>query len=529
MTAKPTAAGRASTPTPISFETKRRVRLAEGQRRGFESAWNEYYDCYASTTYLEKPLIKLEDIGYHLYLKKNISRTDPTWELPSFRQQMRTLDLSQDKIQAIEARLGRAGLLVKESGRGRGPRGENVANDYVLYEPQELGDFLAAVEREELPGALNPKGVQKLAALRARLLNGDGATPGADKDRDTDQRETAAPAETTADPPREAGRRKGSHGTDRAAEQGRAAPAGGHTGDQEEASPQPARPVAKITTPPVAESGTPTVSPSRTPPVTTGGTDNRRTSTHETQQTEQQQPTRPATAGPGPTPLVVVADNQSALAQGLVERGITAHVAEQLATQAPAARIVQQMAVFDFLRREAPDDPRLGPGRLRRMIEEDWTPPPEFGKEAGRPEPGGAPPAARQDAGPSAAQAARQATLDAIGATAADQVLWDRLALEAPRLPPLFRGAIFHAPGGDAPAALIFPDREACARAQSAAYAAERQRIARRVGAHYRRPWVRVVCLAYEEVARLLEAPGGLDAPSGAEDGSCPPPRRGDG
>src|SRR5688500_8886743 len=117
---------------PLSSEAKRRVRLAENQRKGFESAWNEYFDCYASTTYAEEPLIRLEDVSYHLYLKKHINPTNPRWELPSFRQLKKILGLSQDKLQGIEARLATARLLVKDSGKGKGAKGENVANDYLL-------------------------------------------------------------------------------------------------------------------------------------------------------------------------------------------------------------------------------------------------------------------------------------------------------------------------------------------------------------------------------------------------------------
>src|SRR3954447_27000332 len=154
---------------PVSSETKRRVRLADGQRKGFETAWNEYFDCYATTTYLEEPLIRLEDISYHLYLKKNINPTNPRWELPSFRQLKKILGLSQDKIQGIEARLAEAGLLMKESGKGKGAKGENVANDYLLYEPLELTDFLLAITAGRLNGTLNEKGQRKLAELRERF------------------------------------------------------------------------------------------------------------------------------------------------------------------------------------------------------------------------------------------------------------------------------------------------------------------------------------------------------------------------
>ena len=164
---------------PVSSETKRRVRLADGQRKGFETAWNEYFDCYATTTYLAAPFIRLEDISYHLYLKKNINPTNPRWELPSFRQLKKILGLSQDKIQGIEARLAVAGLLLKESGKGKGAKGENVANDYLLYEPLELPDFLLAIDAGRFPTTLNDKGQRKLADLRERFCaEGSGQAAG---------------------------------------------------------------------------------------------------------------------------------------------------------------------------------------------------------------------------------------------------------------------------------------------------------------------------------------------------------------
>jgi hypothetical protein len=215
-------------------------------------------------------------------------------------------------------------------------------------------------------------------------------------------------------------------------------------------------------------------------------------------------------AAPHDAALVVVARDPDWVRM-LVERGITAAVARRLATTTPPATIARQLAVFDRLRVETPGDTRLTAGRLRKMIEEDWTHTPAFeahppriaGPAAVTPTPGGTP--LRPAPEPSSVQLARQAALARIGATATDQVLWERLALDAPRLPPLFRNAIFHAPEGDAPAALIFPDEAARDRALSAAYTAERDRIARRVGAHYRRPEGRVLYLTYDEVLDLLE------------------------
>ncbi len=209
----------------------------------------------------------------------------------------------------------------------------------------------------------------------------------------------------------------------------------------------------------------------------------------------------------------VVAD----LVELLLNLGITPVSAKRLIAATRPEIVTRQVAIYDWLCKQTPDDQRLTPGRLRRMIEEDWNPPQAF---VARAEPRQASGLTQQseddqkrftDAIAHPARAARQAALDALGASAADQVLWERLALDTPRLPTLFRGAIFHAPRGDEPAVLIFPDDESRERAESAAYAMERQRITRRVGGEYRRPWVRVLYLAQDEVLRLLAGPSDSD------------------
>ena len=410
----------------LSAETKRRVRLADNQRRGFESAWNEYYDCYATTTYLVRPLIKLEDIGYHLYLKKNINPHNPSWELPSFRQQKKTLGLSQDKIQAIEARLASAGLLVKESGKGKGQKGENISNDYLLYEPKELGDFLLAVARGEMPGTLNEKGRRKLAELKARFDD---------------------------------------HGTP---------PSGG--------------PAPESGTPPAPDSGTPGAPRAGTPPGPPGGTDNTRPSTPSSQQTGQQQlAVLGAPAPPTAQQAVVVADSPLEL---LIARGMTPKVAGDLVATMDSAAVARQVEVYDFLREQAPDDPRLSPGRLRRMIEEDWTPPPNFVPAAEREQAEAAAEENRRRRREAHAECLQQqeaaaeaeATLLAsLGLHVEDQTAWHVLVDCPRRLPSVFTRALFYAPRDGAPPAIIFRERADYELAMSAVYAQERAEIERRL------------------------------------------------
>ena len=440
---------------PLTSETKRRVRLAEHQRKGFESAWNEYYDCYASTTYLVKPLIKLEDIGYHLYLKKNINPTNPSWELPSFRQQKKILGLSQDKLQGIEERLQLARLLVKESGRGKGEKGENVANDYLLYEPLELLDFLLAVAAGELPATLNEKGRKKLASLRTRF----------------DQ------------PARE----------------------------------WPQQDVSDSGTPPGPERGTSPVPLSGPPPAPASGTDNRRCPTALFQQLEQQQSAGTLTAAMAANPATGEGTVVVELPDALVERGMTRKVAEQLVATTSPATIARQTEVYDFLREAAPGDPKLTAGRLRRMIEEEWAPPPDFvpaatraalaqaateAREQRRHE--GAAAAAAQAQREEEARAARQAALEAVGLTHAYQLTWQELARAEPSLPPVFGRALFYPPEGEGTAVLVFEDRNDHAVAQSVEYTATRAQIKRRVAERYRRPQVQLHYLLYDDLMRLV-------------------------
>ncbi|MFN8513952.1 MAG: hypothetical protein U0232_14295 [Thermomicrobiales bacterium] len=492
---------------PLSSEAKRRVRFAENQRKGFESAWNEYFDCYGSTTYVEEPLIRLEDISYHLYLKKHINPTNPHWELPSFRQLKKILGLSQDKLQGIEGRLGAVRLLVKDSGKGKGVKGENVANDYLLYEPLELADFLLAVSNGELPGTLNEKGQRKLAEIRARFC------PEAERSLVEATSTHSSPIPMSETVPT-------SH------------------------FPLPTSSVPKVGTPPAPEIDTPTAPTSGSPavpvfgtaPSPDSGTQNTQRLTPILQQTQQQHIVRAAST-PSHTPeqqssVVVAAKNgvnghaepvpgnlAAANADSLVERGITPLVARRLRQSCPAERIARQVAIFDFLREQTPDDTKLTPGRLRRQIEEDWTTPAEFvaaertqltevAAQRANAERVAATDA-RLDRARSAA-IARQNRLAAIGLGEDDQLLWARIVQAAPVLPPLFRTALFHAPQGDGPAAIIFPTRADCDRALGPTHAATRTRVASRLAAvapaapNHDRAAIPIRYLVYDDLLALM-------------------------
>ena len=164
-------------------------------------------------------------------------------------------------------------------------------------------------------------------------------------------------------------------------------------------------------------------------------------------ETQQQQPQQAGTTG-----TVVVTSFETAL----VERGVTRRVASQLLHAIPPAILAHQLAIYDWLREADPEDPRLTPGRLRKMIEEDWAPPPGYTAPAERATRAVAERQAslartsedtRRRDELAAAAATRQELLDRVGLSPADQALWTRVVQTAPVLPTLFREALFHAPG----------------------------------------------------------------------------------
>jgi hypothetical protein len=111
---------------------------------GFEPAFNSYFDFYLSPKYIDPPLLQLEDVTFHLFLRKNLNDRDPSWRMPSIRQMMRRLAISQVKIDNMMKRLDQAKLLEKVSGYRGGEDGGNIPNHYILSDPlQTLEEFLA--------------------------------------------------------------------------------------------------------------------------------------------------------------------------------------------------------------------------------------------------------------------------------------------------------------------------------------------------------------------------------------------------
>jgi hypothetical protein len=122
------------------------VHLKRGRfnQYGFEPAWNAYFDFYASPKYIEPPLLQLEDIAFHLFLRKNLNDQNPNWRMPSIRQMKRRLHVSQDRLEAMMVRLDAAHLLKKVSGYHQGDEGANIPNHYILSDPiQTLEEFLS--------------------------------------------------------------------------------------------------------------------------------------------------------------------------------------------------------------------------------------------------------------------------------------------------------------------------------------------------------------------------------------------------
>lgn len=213
----------------------------------------------------------------------------------------------------------------------------------------------------------------------------------------------------------------------------------------------------------------------------------------------------------------------------LVERGVTRSVAERLVRRTGPEVVLRQLDVFDWLCEASPSDGRLTPGRLRRMIEEDWTAPMGFVPAAARARLMAAERVAEEELlrrqehareeerrRREAAEAEYTALLTALGLQAHEQTIW-RILVDCPRrLPSVFARALFYGPREDTPPIIIFRERTDCEVVASAAYAQERAEVERRLcdrfpghvrarlaggGARY---------LAYDDIrAALNESPAG--------------------
>jgi hypothetical protein len=124
---------------------------------GWEPAWNSYFDFYLEAKYFGEPLLELQDLALHLYLRKNLNDRNPQWRMPTIRQMKKKFSISFDKLDAILRRLDAAHLLKKESGV-RKANGMNTRNDYILSDPiLTLDEFLTVASEGVFGVSLKPE------------------------------------------------------------------------------------------------------------------------------------------------------------------------------------------------------------------------------------------------------------------------------------------------------------------------------------------------------------------------------------
>ena len=209
----------------------------------------------------------------------------------------------------------------------------------------------------------------------------------------------------------------------------------------------------------------------------------------------------------------------SALERSLCERGITRTVARRLCAAVAMETIIRQIDVYDWLRDQQTHPNGVTPGRLRRMIEEDWQPPREYRPALAREHEAAMRMAAAESRATHAAAAvqevkarreAREAIIEELGLNNDDQGRWSGVVAASPVLPSPFREALFYAPtpGSTEPAVIIFADVESQTRALGSAHRATRATIAARLAALCRRPGLSV---EYIDLPGLREAMNRLD------------------
>ena len=109
---------------------------------GYEPLWNAYFDFYLDAKWFGESLLELQDVTFHLYLRKNLNDNNKNWKMPTIRQMKKKFGISFDKIDAMMKRLDVAHLLKKESGV-RKDNGMTTRNDYILSDPiPTLDEFL---------------------------------------------------------------------------------------------------------------------------------------------------------------------------------------------------------------------------------------------------------------------------------------------------------------------------------------------------------------------------------------------------
>src|SRR5687768_5078769 len=65
---------------------------------GFEPCANAFFDFYVNPKYIDPPLLDIQDVGFFLFLRKNVNPKSPSWKMPSIRQMKRRLGVGQDRL-----------------------------------------------------------------------------------------------------------------------------------------------------------------------------------------------------------------------------------------------------------------------------------------------------------------------------------------------------------------------------------------------------------------------------------------------
>jgi len=204
--------------------------------------------------------------------------------------------------------------------------------------------------------------------------------------------------------------------------------------------------------------------------------------------------------------------------QALLEREVTGRCARRLVVTTAADVITKQLDIYDWLRESEPTNRHVSPGRLRRMIEEDWDAPPGYRTSAERIAAAAA--RAREDAlavrwrearraEVAARLAEREALLKEFALTETDQRHWVGLVASVPGIPEIFRRALLRppAPGTAEPAVVILDDHAALDRALGTAHRATRAMIAAYLARLCQRPRLEVVYFDAPTLHARLQAP----------------------
>lgn len=192
------------------------------------------------------------------------------------------------------------------------------------------------------------------------------------------------------------------------------------------------------------------------------------------------------------------------LCQGLVKRGITLRVAKHLCDSYPNARIAHQTDIYDWWCMRELDAPNSNPGRLVRMIEDDWQPHRDYVSSQERAQADAAHTEARavaivaaqeRHAEMQARRAEREHMIRELGLDEAQQQQWRGLVAKHPILPSPFHETLFRPPtvGTTEPALVIAMNEERLARLQGSGHRASRATVAARLAILYRNPLLVVV------------------------------------